>query len=67
MHRWTRDAGVEEKVLLTKSDKVSNNQISKNSEGIAKELGIERGEMIACSVVTKRGIDQVRREIAARL
>jgi GTP-binding protein len=67
MHRWTRDAGIEEKVLLTKSDKLSNNQLSKNSEGIAEELGIERGEMIACSVVTKRGIDQVRREIAARL
>ena len=67
MHRWTRDAGVEEKVLLTKSDKLSNNQLSKNSEGIAEELGIEQGEMIACSVVTKRGIDQVRREIAARL
>jgi GTP-binding protein len=67
MHGWTRDAGVEEKLLLTKSDKLSNNELSKSSEGIAEELGIERDEMIACSIVTKRGIDQVRREIAARL
>jgi GTP-binding protein len=67
MHRWTREADVEDKVLLTKSDKLSTNQLSKNSEAIAADLGIERDEMIACSVVTKRGIEQVRHEIAARL
>ena len=67
MHRWTREADIEEEVLLTKSDKLSNSQLSSSREAIAGELGIEREEMIACSVVTKQGIEQVRREIAARL
>ena len=67
MHDWTHDAGIEERVLLTKSDKLSNNELAKSTKAIAAGLQIEREEMIACSVVTNRGIEQVRREIASRL
>jgi GTP-binding protein len=67
MHRWTRDAGIEERVLLTKSDKLSNNELTKSSKAIAAELQVKTEEVIPCSVVTKKGIEQVRREIASRL
>jgi len=67
MHDWTHGAGIEERVVLTKSDKLSNNELAKSTRAIAAELQIEREAMIPCSVVTKTGIEQVRREIASRL
>ena len=67
MHEWTGTSGIDERVLLTKSDKLSNNELGKQMTSIARELGIERDQMIACSVVTKRGVEQVRKEITSRL
>ncbi|PYQ59242.1 MAG: YihA family ribosome biogenesis GTP-binding protein [Acidobacteria bacterium] len=67
MHSWTNDAGIDERVILTKSDKLSSNQLNKQKTEIAKELGIDSKAMIPCSVVTKKGIEDVRREIASRL
>jgi len=67
MHEWTRDAGIDERVLLTKSDKLSNNQLAKQKVEIAKGLGVDPASMIPCSVVTKKGIEDVRREIASRI
>ena len=67
MHEWTRDAGVDERILLTKSDKLSNNQLTKQKTEIAKGLGVDPAAMIPCSVVTKKGIEDVRREIASRI
>lgn len=67
MHEWTRDAGVDERILLTKSDKVSNNQLAKQKAEIARELGVDMAAMIPCSVVTNKGIEDVRREILSRL
>jgi len=67
MHQWTVAAGVDERIVLTKSDKLSTNQMTKSEATIAKELGVQPASMIPSSVVTKKGIDEVRREIASRL
>lgn len=68
MHEWARDLdGVAEKIILTKTDKLSNNELASSRRAIAKELVMEEGDLISASVVTKKGIDQIRREIHARL
>ena len=67
MHEWTRAADIEERILLTKSDKLSNNQLSRQKTEIAKELHVDPAAMIPCSVVTRKGIEDVRREIASRI
>jgi GTP-binding protein len=70
MHEWTRAAGIDERIVLTKSDKLSNNQLARSRGAIASELAItneEMIEMIACSAVSKQGIESLRREIASRL
>ncbi len=67
MHEWTLGAGIEERVVLTKSDKLSNNERAKQTTHIAHELEISSDQMIPCSVVTKQGIEDVRKEIALRI
>ena len=68
MHAWARALdGVDEKIVLTKSDKLSNNQIAQQRSAIAKQLEMDDEDLITASVVTKKGIDQIRREMIARL
>jgi GTP-binding protein len=67
MHDWTVASGIDERILMTKSDKLSNNQLTKSRTAIAKELQITEDRLIACSTITKTGIHDVRREIASRL
>jgi GTP-binding protein len=67
MHDWTVASGIDERILLTKTDKLSNNQLGKSRATIAKELEITEDRLITSSVITKTGIEQVRREIASRL
>ncbi len=67
MHSWARAAGIDERILLTKSDKLSSNQLTKQKTEIARELGVDTNSMIPCSVITRKGIEDVRREIASRL
>lgn len=67
MHRWTIAADIDERVLLTKSDKLSNNQLVKSRKAIASELDVDDTDLIPVSVVTKKGIDQIRREMFSRL
>lgn len=68
MHRWARDLeGVDERIVLTKSDKLSNNQLTLARRGIAGELELDESALIAASTVTKRGIDEIRREMIARM
>jgi GTP-binding protein len=68
MHEWARDlAEVDERVVLTKADKLSNNQLATSRRAIAEELEVDEAELIAASSVTKKGIDQIRREMIARL
>ena len=67
MHQWARAAGIDERIVLTKSDKLSNNQLSRSRAAIASELAVGDDEMITCSVITRLGIESLRREIASRL
>jgi GTP-binding protein len=67
MHEWTTTAGIDEKVVLTKADKLSNQQLMKSRDAIAKELGIGSADLIAASAVTRKGIEEIRREMFARL
>ena len=67
MHQWTLDAGIDEHVVLTKTDKLSNNQLIRSRKEIAEELEVDPEELIAASAVTKKGIDQIRREMFARM
>ena len=67
MVEWARDAGLDFKVVLTKSDKLSNNELAKQRSLIARQLEADTSDLIAVSVMTKRGVDQVRREIISRL
>jgi GTP-binding protein len=67
MHAWTSAAGVDERIALTKIDKLSKGQLGKNKTAIARELGIDETAIIPCSAVTKQGVDEVRREIASRI
>jgi len=67
MHMWSQAARIEERIVLTKSDKLSNNQLAQSRTAIAKELAIDPHFVIASSAVTKKGIEEVRRDIASRL
>jgi GTP-binding protein len=68
MHQWARElTDIVERVVLTKSDKLSNNQLITSRRDIAQELEIDESALIAASAVTKKGIDQIRREMIARL
>lgn len=68
MHAWARAlTGVAEKIVLTKSDKLSNNQIAQQRRAIAQRLEMDDEDLITASVVSKKGIDQIRREMIARL
>ena len=67
MHEWTSAADIDERIVLTKSDKLSNAQLMRSRKEIAKELNVDEGELIAASAVTKKGIDQIRREMLARM
>ena len=67
IHQWTRASDLEERIVLTKSDKLSNNQLLRSAEAIATDLAIGREELIPCSTITGKGIEHLRREIASRL
>jgi GTP-binding protein len=67
MHDWTDGAGIDECVVMTKSDKLSRNELARQLAAIARELEISSDQMIACSVETGQGIEQVRKEITSRL
>jgi GTP-binding protein len=68
MHAWARTLpNTDALVVLTKSDKLSKNQLSSSRRTIAGELEIDDEEMIAASSVTKQGIEEIRRAMSARM
>jgi GTP-binding protein len=68
MHEWASELeAVDERVVLTKTDKLSNNELAAARRVVAKELSMPEGDLIATSTVTRKGIDQIRREMIARL
>jgi GTP-binding protein len=66
MHHWAQRAGIEERIVLTKSDKLPTQQLLKSRQAIAKDLELDPSHLIAASVVTGIGIDEIRREMFAR-
>jgi GTP-binding protein len=68
MHHWARSIeGIAEKIVLTKGDKLSNSQVAQQRRVIAQQLEVADEDLITTSVVNKNGIDQIRREMIARL
>jgi len=67
MHAWTQAAGIDERILLTKSDKLSNNGIAQQKKAIAAALELDQEYLIETSAETNRGIEEARRQIATRL
>ncbi|MCU1231357.1 MAG: ribosome biosis GTP-binding protein YsxC/EngB [Acidobacteria bacterium] len=67
MHDWMRASGIEERILLTKTDKLSNNQLIKARNAIAGELEVDVATLIATSAETNKGIEDVRRAIVSRI
>jgi GTP-binding protein len=47
MHDWTTASGIDERILLTKSDKLSNTQLVKSRTEIARDLQITDARHIA--------------------
>ena len=67
MTAWAKSTGIDFKIVLTKSDKLSNNELAKQRSVIASVLEVGPSDLIAASAMTKKGVDQVRREIISRL
>ncbi len=68
MFEWARSLpATDVMVVLTKSDKLSNNELAESRRAIARELQIHDEDLIAASSVKKRGIDEIRRAIQTRL
>lgn len=67
MHDWTVSSGIDERIVMTKSDKLSNQQLIKSRADIASELAVESQILMPFSAVTKLGIEELRREIVKRL
>lgn len=68
MHEWASSLnGCDERIVLTKSDKLSNNQIASSRREIAARLAVGEDDVIVASTVARRGMDEIRREMLARL
>lgn len=67
MHRWARQAAIDERVVMTKSDKLSAAQLARSRAAIAADLEMAPEQLIPFSAVTRTGAHEVRREIASRL
>ncbi len=64
MKVWSEATATRWVPVLTKVDKLSNNELVKQLRRIAAELEIEPEEFIRFSKVTRQGVDQFWREIA---
>lgn len=62
---WVRSAGRNFRLVLTKVDKVSNNERAVAKRRIAKDAGVELTDMITFSKMTREGVDQLWRAIDA--
>jgi GTP-binding protein len=67
MVEWARSIEADELIVLTKTDKLSNNELAKNRQSILHEIDASPESVIDFSSVTKRGTDKVRSAIYKRL
>lgn len=65
MYEWAKSAGVPTQIVVTKTDKLSNNQKANARRAILKELGDDAGEAILFSSVTRDGVDRLWRVVDA--
>ena len=59
MLELARSAGVEVVIVLTKTDKLSGNELAKSRAAIAKTIEVDAGLLIPFSSMTRRGVDAV--------
>lgn len=62
---WVRSAGRNFRLVLTKVDKVSNNERAVAKRRIGKDTGVDLADMITFSKMTREGVDQLWRAIDA--
>ena len=67
MRDWVDAAGIEKAIVLTKSDKLSKNELIRQQNEIARSYERDARDLIPFSIVTKSGIEQIRREITSRI
>lgn len=67
MLEWARSLDADEVIVLTKTDKLSKNELAKSRQVIARETNMDPKSIIDFSSVTKLGTDHVRRAIYKKL
>ena len=65
--RWMREQGLPVQVIATKADKLSRNELARQRGIICKELGLTKEELIAYSVVSAIGRDELLGQIQKSL
>jgi GTP-binding protein len=60
---WVREAGKEFRIVMTKVDKVSNNERAKAKRVIADKTGVDPADIIPFSKTTKEGVEHLWRVI----
>lgn len=63
MIEWIRRAGRNFQIVLTKADKLSNNQRAASRKVIAGKVGVGADDMILFSKITREGVDRMWRAI----
>lgn len=63
MLAWARAAAVPTQLVLTKVDKLSNNQLAKSRSMIVRQLDAAGEEVIEFSKMTRQGVDRIWRAI----
>lgn len=64
---WMESRGIEYRLVLTKVDKLSKNELAKSRKAIADTTGADTASFIAFSVMTKQGVGEFWREVTAQL
>ena len=67
MRDWLSEAGRKWRAVMTKTDKLSGNELAKARRELAAEYTSDTPGPIAFSKITRRGLDEIWREITAGL
>lgn len=67
MVMWMNETATPWRAVLTKTDKLSNNQLAQNARAISAAIGVEKEQLILFSKITRRGVDAIWRDIEADL
>ena len=64
MVAFLQESGLPFAVALTKADKLGRSKQTQQAAAIARQLGIDREQVVITSSETGQGIDELRRRIA---